>query len=337
MALNQEEKLFSEEKLDDECSIDEFLDGKDKNLEQSVESNSEKVCEDIGDILPNDPFGMGVTIGLPTDPFGMDFNIGATFTAITGWIEDIEKDFGRKSSGFERGEASEDKKTNNKLFSELNFILNSSVKFESEVGDEKGIDQNSVDSVMDSDNDLDHDLYEHHLSGGNIEELICFGCEKLIDEKKAHELVTNYNDGNEGAPPDALFFALGYLGVRDLFSVERVCKSLRYAVQNDPLLWRDIQIDYPLNVNITDDALVELTDRAQGGLRSLNLVDCFKIKDSGLKRVLEKNPRLTKVCNHKWNLCYRICCHNASFIYFHYIFFSFFVPSVFFNVSIVHL
>ncbi|CAI9763152.1 unnamed protein product [Fraxinus pennsylvanica] len=298
MALNQEEKLFSEEKLDDGCSIEEFLDRKGKNLDQSVESDSEKVCEDIGDILPNDPFGMGVTVGLPTDPFGMDFNIGATVAAITGWIEDIEKDFGRKSSGFEKGEASEDKKADNKLFAGLNFILSSSVKFESEVGDEKVVDQNSVDLVMDSDNDLDHDLYEHHLLGGNIEELIRFGCEKYSissDDKKANELVTNCNDGNEGAPPDALFFALGYLGVRDLLSVERVCRSLRDAVQNDPLLWRDIQIDYPLNVKITDDALVELTDRAQGTLRSLNLVDCFKIKDSGLKRVLEKNPRLTKL------------------------------------------
>ncbi|KAL2529071.1 F-box protein SKIP14 [Forsythia ovata] len=292
MALNQEENLSSEEKYDDGCSVEECLGRKGKNLDHCVESKSENVCEDIGDSLPSDPFGMGVTIGLPTDPFGMDFNIGATVAAISGWIEDIEKDFGRKDSGFESGEASEDKKADNKLFAELNFILSSSMKFESEVGVDK---ENSVDSVMDS----DHDLCEHHyLLGGNIEELICLGCEKYSIssyEKKGNELVTNCNDGNEGAPPDALFFALGYLGVRDLLSVEWVCKSLRDAVQNDPLLWRDIHIDYPLNVKITDDALVGLTDRAQGSLLSLNLVDCLKVKDSGLKSVLEKNPRLTKL------------------------------------------
>ncbi|XP_022895072.1 F-box protein SKIP14-like [Olea europaea var. sylvestris] len=293
MALSQEENPFSEEKFEDGCSIEECLGRKGKNL--GVEFKSEKLCEGIDDILPNDPFDMGVTLGLPNDPFGMDFNIGATVMAISGWIEDIEKNFGRKSSGFEMGEASGVKKDDNKLFSELNFILSSSMKFELEVGDEKGIDENSVDSDMDS----DHGLYEHHyLLEGNTEESICFGCEKYSissAEKKGNELVTNNNDGNEGAPPDALFFALGYLGVRDLLSVESVCKSLRDAIQNDPLLWREIRIDYPLNVKITDDALVRLTDRAQGSLHSLNLVNCFKIKDSGLKRVLEKHPRLTKL------------------------------------------
>lgn len=61
---------------------------------------------------------------------------------------------------------------------------------------------------------------------------------------------------------DALFSALGYLGVRDLLSVEKVCNSLRDAVQNDPLLWRNINLDCPLNGKVTDDDILRLTNRA---------------------------------------------------------------------------
>ncbi|KAJ6754369.1 F-BOX PROTEIN SKIP14-LIKE [Salix purpurea] len=67
-----------------------------------------------------------------------------------------------------------------------------------------------------------------------------------------------------GEPHDALFFALGYLGVKDLLVAERLCRSLRDAVRGDPMLWRRIHIDQPLSVKITDEALVKLTSRAQG-------------------------------------------------------------------------
>ena len=49
----------------------------------------------------------------------------------------------------------------------------------------------------------------------------------------------------EGLPHEGLMLSLGYLGVEDLFSVERVCRSLHSAVQSDPLLWRCIHIDSP--------------------------------------------------------------------------------------------
>ncbi|KAF5741136.1 F-box protein SKIP14-like [Tripterygium wilfordii] len=101
---------------------------------------------------------------------------------------------------------------------------------------------------------------------------------------------------DDGAPHPALHYAFAYLGVRDLLAVETVCKTLRDTVRNDPLCWKNIHIAHPLNEKITDDILLELTNRALGKLESLTLVGCSKITDDGLKRVLEKNGRLTKLC-----------------------------------------
>ncbi|CAI9768758.1 unnamed protein product [Fraxinus pennsylvanica] len=100
----------------------------------------------------------------------------------------------------------------------------------------------------------------------------------------------------EEVPHEALGFALSYLGVKDLLSVERVCRSLCSTVQGDPLLWRTLNIDQPLNERITDDVLLQLATRAQGNLQCLSLVECARITDDGLRRVLETNPRLTKLC-----------------------------------------
>ncbi|KAI3909182.1 hypothetical protein MKW98_012919 [Papaver atlanticum] len=58
----------------------------------------------------------------------------------------------------------------------------------------------------------------------------------------------------------------------------------------------DIHIDQPASrERITDDDLLQLANRAQGNLRTLSLVKCSKITDDGLKRVLERNPRLIKL------------------------------------------
>ncbi|OAY69852.1 F-box protein SKIP14 [Ananas comosus] len=98
-----------------------------------------------------------------------------------------------------------------------------------------------------------------------------------------------------GVPHEGLFYALGKLGVKDLLSVERVCKSLYYAVRNDPLLWRCIHVDLDFNRKIPDDAFFALTQRAQGSLRCLSMPGCVGITDDGLKRVLAANPRLSKL------------------------------------------
>ncbi|KAM7269293.1 hypothetical protein ACFE04_024790 [Oxalis oulophora] len=105
------------------------------------------------------------------------------------------------------------------------------------------------------------------------------------------------SDGETQAqlPHPAIEFALRCLGVRDLLSVERVCSSLHSAIKNDPLLWRSIRIESPLHEKITDDVLLQLTNRAQGNLQCLSLEDCTRITDDGLKRVLDSNPRLMKL------------------------------------------
>lgn len=112
-----------------------------------------------------------------------------------------------------------------------------------------------------------------------------------IDEKDDD----NGDDIHVGTPHDALFFALGHLGMRDLMSVERVCKSLRDGVRNDPLLWRNIHIDQQPGESFADETLLRITNRASGSLQSLSLVKCLKVTDNGLKNVIQQNKGLTKL------------------------------------------
>ncbi|XP_057846154.2 uncharacterized protein LOC131055854 [Cryptomeria japonica] len=97
-------------------------------------------------------------------------------------------------------------------------------------------------------------------------------------------------------PSEARFFALAYLSLPDLLAVERVCKSLRDKVRNDPLLWRHIHVDNPLCRGLTDDALLNLAKRSQGLLQHLSLVQCLQITHDGLKQVLAISPKLTELC-----------------------------------------
>ncbi|KAF2292844.1 hypothetical protein GH714_029309 [Hevea brasiliensis] len=187
--------------------------------------SQESVHKDILDLLPSDPFGM---------------DISTTFTAITGWLEDLEVDYG----GYGRDQVATSD-GNYQLFAGLNFIWNNAMRFQAfpeNVGFDNGL-----------------------------------------------------NAVGLGSPHAAFAFALGYLGVRDLLVVEMVCKSLRSTVRNDPLLWRSIHIDQPLNDKITDDVLLQLTNVAQGNLQCLSLIECPRITDDGLKHVLQNNPRLIKL------------------------------------------
>ncbi|XP_038892074.1 uncharacterized protein LOC120081355 isoform X2 [Benincasa hispida] len=99
-----------------------------------------------------------------------------------------------------------------------------------------------------------------------------------------------------GPPHAALNFVLGYLGTRELLVVESVCKSLQSTAEGDPFFWKNINICGKLDVKITDDVLLKLTSKAQGGLESLSLVNCVMISDDGLNEVLLKNPKVTKLC-----------------------------------------
>ncbi|KAJ0252908.1 F-box protein SKIP14 [Hirschfeldia incana] len=197
---------------------------------------------------------------LPSDPFGMDIN--NTFTAITGWLEDLEVD----CSQYGRDEIWVGDGSHHQLFAGLSFIWNNAMRFqefpESNVCSTNGafVSASSVDEV-----------------GGSSDRCTSSdGCES-------------------GHVHPAFGFCLYHLGVKDLLSASMVCKSLHTTVCDDSLLWRHIHICQPLNEKITDEALLQLTERAQGTMQCLRLVDCSRVTDDCLKRVLERNPQVIKL------------------------------------------
>ncbi|CAK7326783.1 unnamed protein product [Dovyalis caffra] len=98
-----------------------------------------------------------------------------------------------------------------------------------------------------------------------------------------------------GPPHDALFLVLAYLDVFELLVMNEVCMPLTDAVNKDVLPWRDIIIERPLNSRLSDEILVQITSKAHGKLRTLALINCFKITDDGLQTVIEKNPLISKL------------------------------------------
>ena len=103
------------------------------------------------------------------------------------------------------------------------------------------------------------------------------------------------SSSSPGEPHAALLLALGYMRLRELLACARACRSLREAVAGDPLLWLRLVVESPLSHRITDEALLALTDRARGRLRSLHLLGCPRVSDAGLLRVVERNPNVTEV------------------------------------------
>ncbi|KAL2543332.1 F-box protein SKIP14 [Abeliophyllum distichum] len=270
---------------------------------------------------------------LPSDPFGMD--IQTTFTAITGWLEDLDANYG----GYVRNNSSVSNQDDCDWFARWNLIWRSATKLQSlssnvQFDEKLNMGIQSFLSNLQVDKNLnrciqsfpDNAHFEEKLNVGNklnpcSEErdmggaLAQYGCGfeptcstggilGFGSESTSSSSELQFKEKAEGAdscaeeeaPHEALAFALSYLGVKDLLSVERVCWSLCSTVQDDPLLWRTIHIDQPLNERITDDVLLQLASRAQGNLQCLSLVECLRITDDGLRRVLETNPRLTKLC-----------------------------------------
>ncbi|XP_060191564.1 F-box protein SKIP14-like [Lycium barbarum] len=230
------------------------------NLQDHNDENRNMGVDDIVDLLPRDPF---------------DMDISTKVTAFTGWLEDFNNDFGLNNLGFRTDDA--------QLFAELNIVLNGAMRIHQDVG------ENSYVSEIDIGEGL-HDSFG--CMDVEMEDII--SSSYWVFRDAAHEDQSGMND-HCGAPSDALYLALNYLGLRDLLSVERVCKGLRDVVRSDPLLWRNIHVDHPLSGKITDDILVKLTDRAQGHLQSLSLVHCARITDNGLNCVFERNPNLKKL------------------------------------------
>lgn len=235
---------------------------------------------------------------LPSDPFGMD--ISTTFTALTGWLEDLEVDYGgygRNNFGNSGGEYD--------LFAGLNFIWNNAMQFQAfpskvHFGGNKSNTAHQVDGCTNDKGEGNSLTQGGFGSVPTVQDAAIF-CDESANTvghgiEQCHEVAESCPDGDGEAPHAGLVFALGFLGVRDLLSVDRVCRYLHSTVRSEALLWRSIHIDQPLNERITDDVLFQLTSRAQGNLQCLSLVECPRITDDGLKRVLENNPRLTKLC-----------------------------------------
>ncbi|KZV39963.1 hypothetical protein F511_15625 [Dorcoceras hygrometricum] len=295
----------------DERSINCGSDGVDRC------GSSESTSKDIVDLLPSDPFGM---------------DIKTTFTAITGWLEDLEVDYGEyvRSSNVMVGQEEYG------LFAGWNLIWNNALKFQALSSNVQFNDNPNVNNWSFPSN---FQTYEKpymgvHSCPCNVQ---CDGKLNVVDEvnhigeekdirvalnpyssgyQSVYEVrdIVGYDNGSSsyncepqfgervegasnfgGVPNEALAFALNYLGVKDLLSVEMVCRSLCSTVRGDPLLWMNIHIDQPLNERITDDVLLQLTNRALGNLQCLSLVECPRITDDGLGRILEANSRLTKL------------------------------------------
>ncbi|KAL6566548.1 hypothetical protein OROGR_002163 [Orobanche gracilis] len=254
---------------------------------------------------------------LPADPFGMD--IETTFTAITGWLEDLEVDYGRTGQ------------ENYNLFADWNLIWNNALKFQPCPSNDQ-FNQAGVQSLISSEVDVKSHVgtdswpsgsqldeksnvtikvnqYEERDMGGSLgsynfgfqttcgkgeimgfmNESTSCSSERIFEEK------VEGVEKSEGVLHEAWNFALSCMGVKDLLSVERVCKSLRSSVQDGYWLWMSVHIDQPLNERITDDHLLQLACRAKGNLQCLSLVECPKVTDDGIRRLLETNPRLTKL------------------------------------------
>jgi hypothetical protein len=95
---------------------------------------------------------------------------------------------------------------------------------------------------------------------------------------------------------EGLVYTLPYVGVQELLVLERVSKSLWDAIRSDVLLWQRVRVDEPLSTRLTDTGLLKLVERAQGRLQSLSLIQCKKVSDEAIERVLVTNPTLLKVC-----------------------------------------
>lgn len=254
---------------------------------------------------------------LPSDPFGMD--IQTTFTAITGWLEDLEVGYGgcMMTNNGRVSQGGYD------LFAGWDRIWNNSLLFQPFASTVMPSEQQNRGSCSSNLHMYDKSCGGNNYTSRNVQlhkqlnpcstveegglgdalvpsdisfQQVCnkgsASCTLEMGSKEKVESTANL----EEVPHQAFFFALSYLGVKDLLSVEMVCKSISSTVRGDPLLWKTIHIDQPLNERITDDVLIQLASRAQGHLQCLSLVDCPKITDDALRHVLETNPRLTKLC-----------------------------------------
>lgn len=117
------------------------------------------------------------------------------------------------------------------------------------------------------------------------------------DNFKFDVVISNEGENKLGIlPAEALFYALPYMGLQDILSMERVCKSLRDWIRSDVLLWQQLHVEPPLSKKFSDEALLQLTSRSKGQLQCLSMVDCLRITEGAVEQVVYSNPRLSKLC-----------------------------------------
>ncbi|KAL5214603.1 hypothetical protein ABZP36_003755 [Zizania latifolia] len=212
---------------------------------------------------------------LPTDPFGM--NLETTFTAaIASCIEDLTVMSTAGRFGDSGGDA---------VFADLSYYLNQAFPLSPELqfGAYGGVFEDPLGfgglSVGGGDS---FGLVEDPSTSGNAALVSC----DAVEDVPAQE---------GGVPHEGMMFALGYLDLRDILSVEMVCKTLHFAVRNEPLLWKSIHIELGLCHKISDAGLLYLTQKCPDTLQCLSIDRCINITDQGMKAVLENNPRLIKL------------------------------------------
>ncbi|KAL5763186.1 hypothetical protein ACOSP7_019450 [Xanthoceras sorbifolium] len=94
----------------------------------------------------------------------------------------------------------------------------------------------------------------------------------------------------EQQPHEALFLILAYLPLYELLVMSEVCIALREAVSRDVLPWLNIFVPKILCSRVSDEALMKITSKSDGRLTTLSLINCVKITDVGLQRVIQNNP-----------------------------------------------
>ena len=98
-----------------------------------------------------------------------------------------------------------------------------------------------------------------------------------------------------GPPHEALSLVLAYLPLYELLSMNQACKSFRDAITNDILIWLEIIVERRLSFRITDESLIKIASKANGRPQNLTLLNCVRITDAGLMRVVNENPHISKV------------------------------------------
>lgn len=202
---------------------------------------------------------------LPSDPFGME-ELSSTFSAaLAGWISDLSM----PGRSVDDCDAEMDYYWSQALASEPAWV-------------EAAIPGLSFPCLDEIPGWYSYSWVERDFLG-------------LSSSRVSDNTECSTSGGGGGPPPEGLVYALAYLDLRDLLSVERVCRTLRAAVHDDTLLWRCVHVDAPLNQRITDVELLGLTRRAQGSLECLSLSGCTRITDQGLMSVLQGNPKVKKL------------------------------------------